>query len=101
MQAAAAPGNAGRVTPALYTTINIGRDGKTAEAELRRFVEGYYAAPYDAIARIQGYHGGDAASCLERLRGFVHAGVSHIVVRFGGGDQRNRVVTLGIVPGAA
>ena len=100
VQAAVAPGKAGRMTPALYTTINIGRDGKTAEAELRLFVEGYYAAPYDAIARVQGYHGGDAASCLDRLQGFVRAGVRHIVVRFGGGDQDEQLdrMTREILP---
>ena len=85
--AAAARGKTDHLTPALYTTLNIGRDGKTAEAELRRFVETYYAAPYAAVARTQGFHAGDPASCLERLQGFVTAGVRHIVLRFGGGDQ--------------
>ncbi len=85
--AAAEPGKAERLTPALYTTITIGRDARSAEAELRRFVEAYYAAPYEAIARLQGFHAGDAASCLDRLQGFVAAGVRHIVLRFGGGDQ--------------
>lgn len=85
--AAAERGTTDHLTPALYTTINVGRDGKTAEAELRRFVETYYAAPYEAIASIQGFHAGDAASCLARLQGFVAAGVRHIVLRFGGGDQ--------------
>lgn len=85
--AAATPGKADSLTPALYTTINIGRDARTAQAELRRFVEDYYAAPYEVIARLQGFHAGDGASCLERLQGFVAAGVRHIVLRFGGGDQ--------------
>jgi hypothetical protein len=63
-------------------------------------VEGYYAAPYEAIARIQGFHAGDTASCLDRLRGFVTAGVRHIVLRFGGGDQAEQLarVTREIVP---
>jgi hypothetical protein len=58
-----------------------------ARQALRAFVAGYYGAPYEVIARIQGFHAGDAASCVERLRGFVAAGVRHIVLRFGGGDQ--------------
>ena len=83
-----------------YTTLNVGRDARTAEAELRKFVEGYYAAPYEAIARVQGFHAGDAASCLERLQGFVRAGVRHIVLRFGGGDQAEQLerTTREIVP---
>lgn len=100
VQAAATPGKASRVVPALYTTINIGRDAKTAEAELRRFVEDYYAAPYETISHSQGYHAGDAVSCLERLQGFVDAGVRHIVLRFGGGDQAQQLerMTREILP---
>ena len=41
----------------------------------------------EAIALTQGFHAGDPPSCLERLQGFVTAGVRHIVLRFGGGDQ--------------
>ena len=80
-------GGAAQLTPALYTTLNVGRDARIAAAELRTFVEGYYAAPYETIARLQGFHAGDAASCVERLQGFVAVGVRHIVLRFGGGDQ--------------
>jgi alkanesulfonate monooxygenase SsuD/methylene tetrahydromethanopterin reductase-like flavin-dependent oxidoreductase (luciferase family) len=79
------------LTPALYTTLHIGRDTRSAEEALRRFVESYYGAPYEAIARVQGFHGGDAASCLERLQRFVKAGVRHIVLRFGGGDQAEQL----------
>lgn len=84
-------GRAEAITPALYTTINVGRDTRSAEVELRQFVETYYAAPYETIARIQGFHAGDAASCLERLQGFIRAGVRHIVLRFGGGDQATQL----------
>jgi alkanesulfonate monooxygenase SsuD/methylene tetrahydromethanopterin reductase-like flavin-dependent oxidoreductase (luciferase family) len=88
---AAGPERAAAITPALYTTIHIGRDAASAQAALRSFVEGYYNAPYEAIARIQGYHGGDAASCRERLQAFVRAGVRHVVLRFGGGDQQEQL----------
>jgi alkanesulfonate monooxygenase SsuD/methylene tetrahydromethanopterin reductase-like flavin-dependent oxidoreductase (luciferase family) len=80
-------GGADGITPALYTTISVGPEARTAQAELRRFVEGYYAAPYEVVARTQGFYAGDAAACLERLRGFVAAGARHIVLRFGGSDQ--------------
>jgi alkanesulfonate monooxygenase SsuD/methylene tetrahydromethanopterin reductase-like flavin-dependent oxidoreductase (luciferase family) len=75
------------VVPALYTTIHVDPDPDTARRALRSFVESYYGAPYETIARIQGFHAGDAASCVERLRAFIAAGVRHIVLRFGGGDQ--------------
>lgn len=55
------------------------------------FVEAYYAVPYEAIARIQGFHAGDPASCLDRLQRFVAAGVRHIVLRFGGRDQAEQL----------
>ena len=97
--AAAERGKTDHLTPALYTTINIGRDGKSAEAELRRFVEAYYAAPYEAIARIQSFHAGDPASCLAHLQGFVTAGVRHIVLRFGGDqDAQLERMTREILP---
>ena len=93
-------GSAEHLVPALYTTLHIGRDTRSAEAELRRFVESYYAAPFETIARIQGFHGGDAMSCLERLQRFVAAGVRHIVLRFGGGDQAEQLerATRDILP---
>lgn len=75
------------IAPALYTTICVDPDPARARESMRRFVEGYYAAPYEAIARIQGFHAGDAQSCVDRLRGFVEAGVTDIVLRFGGDDQ--------------
>jgi alkanesulfonate monooxygenase SsuD/methylene tetrahydromethanopterin reductase-like flavin-dependent oxidoreductase (luciferase family) len=97
---ARAAGRADAVAPALYTTIHVDPDPARARDTLRRFVEGYYAAPFEAIARIQGFHAGDAASCLDRLRAFVTAGVRHIVLRFGGGDQAEQLarVTRDIVP---
>lgn len=84
---ATAAGKTEALTPALYTTIAVGHDAHTAERELHRFVENYYAAPYEVIARVQGLHAGDVASCRERLQSFVTAGVRHIVLRFGGADQ--------------
>jgi alkanesulfonate monooxygenase SsuD/methylene tetrahydromethanopterin reductase-like flavin-dependent oxidoreductase (luciferase family) len=75
------------VTPALYTTLAVDRDAASARTRLRQFVEAYYAAPYETIARIQGFHAGDPASCRERLQRFVTAGVRHVVLRFAGGDQ--------------
>lgn len=49
---------------------------------------------------MQGFHAGDAASCNERLGAFVAAGVRHIVLRFGAGDQAEQLerVTRDILP---
>lgn len=79
------------ITPALYTTIHVDPNAVAARAALRRFVEDYYGAPYDVIAKLQGLHAGDAASCVERLRAFIDAGVRHLVLRFGGGDQMEQL----------
>ncbi len=78
---------AGAVTPALYTTINIGPDPKAAEAEMRRFIEGYYGVPYEVISARWGHYAGSPEACLEWLGGFVEAGARHIVLRFAGADQ--------------
>lgn len=84
-------GEAGRpasaVTPALYTTINIGPDPKAAEAEMRRFIEGYYGAPYEVIAARWGHYAGTAEGCLEWLGAFIESGARHIVLRFASADQ--------------
>jgi alkanesulfonate monooxygenase SsuD/methylene tetrahydromethanopterin reductase-like flavin-dependent oxidoreductase (luciferase family) len=79
------------VAPALYTTIHVDPNPDVARRALHSFVQGYYGAPYEVIARIQGFHAGDAASCVERLRSFIAAGVHHIVLRFGGGDQSTQL----------
>jgi alkanesulfonate monooxygenase SsuD/methylene tetrahydromethanopterin reductase-like flavin-dependent oxidoreductase (luciferase family) len=75
------------VAPALYTTIHVDPDPEAARRALHGFVQSYYGAPYETIARIQGFHAGDAESCVAHLRAFINAGVRHIVLRFGGGDQ--------------
>ena len=76
------------VSPALYTTINVGPDARTAEAELRRFIESYYGAPYEAIAARWGHYASSEEGCLEWLGAFVEAGARHIVLRFASADQQ-------------
>lgn len=90
----------GDVAPALYTTIHVDQRPAVAQEAMRAFVRDYYGAPYEAIARIQGFHAGDAASCTERLRAFVDVGVRHVVLRFGGGDQAAQLerMTRDILP---
>jgi alkanesulfonate monooxygenase SsuD/methylene tetrahydromethanopterin reductase-like flavin-dependent oxidoreductase (luciferase family) len=94
-EAREARGSAAGLTPALYTTINLGADAGAAHAELRQFIEGYYAAPYEAIAAQMGLYAGSLEGCVEWLAGFVAAGVRHIVLRFGGADQAGHVERVG------
>lgn len=94
-EAREARGSAEGLTPALYTTINLGADVGAAQAELRRFIEGYYAAPYEAIAAQMGLYAGSLEGCVEWLAAFVAAGVRHIVLRFGGADQAGHLDRVG------
>ena len=56
--------------------------------------------PIAPAAKIQGFHAGEAASFVDRLRAFTAAGVRHIVLRFGGGDQSSQLehATRDILP---
>jgi len=71
----------------VYTTLNINANVAQAEREMRTFVEGYYGAPYAAMARIQGLCAGTAQACAAWLQDFIAAGAQTIVIRFGGPDQ--------------
>jgi alkanesulfonate monooxygenase SsuD/methylene tetrahydromethanopterin reductase-like flavin-dependent oxidoreductase (luciferase family) len=90
-----ARGSSEGLTPALYTTINLGDDVSAVQGELRHFIESYYAAPYEAIAAQMGLYAGTLEGCLEWLGGFVAAGVRHIVLRFGGTDQAGHLERVG------
>jgi alkanesulfonate monooxygenase SsuD/methylene tetrahydromethanopterin reductase-like flavin-dependent oxidoreductase (luciferase family) len=72
---------------AIYTTLNINDDVAQAEQEMRAFIEGYYHAPFDIMARRQSVCFGSAATCRNWLQDFIAAGVQTIVIRFGGPDQ--------------
>lgn len=82
---------ASAISPALYTTINIGPDTKVAEAEMRRFIEGYYGAPYEVIAARWGHYAGSPEGCLEWLGAFREAGARHLVLRFASADQATQM----------
>jgi probable F420-dependent oxidoreductase len=75
------------LTPALYATVNANPDPRVAERDMRRFMEDYYAARYEALASWQGCRAGTADDCGEWLLSFVEVGVRHLIVRFGGPDQ--------------
>jgi probable F420-dependent oxidoreductase len=71
----------------VYTTLNINGDVAQAERDMRSFVEGYYGAPYETMARVQGLRAGTVQTCAEWLQEFIAAGVQTVVIRFGGPDQ--------------
>jgi probable F420-dependent oxidoreductase len=71
----------------VYTTLNINTDVAHAEREMRAFVEGYYGAPYETLARIQGLCAGTPEGCVKWLQEFISAGAQALVLRFGGPDQ--------------
>jgi alkanesulfonate monooxygenase SsuD/methylene tetrahydromethanopterin reductase-like flavin-dependent oxidoreductase (luciferase family) len=71
----------------VYTTLNINAEAAQAEREMRAFVEGYYGAPYEIMAGIQGLCSGTAAACAKWLQDFIAAGAQTVVIRFGGPDQ--------------
>jgi len=71
----------------VYTTLNINGDVAQAEREMSAFVEGYYGAPYETMARVQGLRSGTAQACAEWLQEFIAAGAQTVVLRFGGPDQ--------------
>lgn len=71
----------------VYTTLNINDNVAQAEAEMRTFIEGYYSAPFDAMARRQSVCFGTPATCIAWLKAFIDTGVQTIVLRFGGPDQ--------------
>ncbi len=72
---------------AIYTTLNINDDVAQAEQEMRTFIEGYYHAPFDVMAKRQSVCFGTADTCLTWIKEFIAAGAQTVVVRFGCPDQ--------------
>ena len=83
--------DANRLHRCVYTTLNINEDEAVAEKEMRTFFEGYYGAPYEALARTQSMCAGSPQRCAAWLKDFVAAGAQTIVVRFGGPDQNGQL----------
>jgi len=84
-------GDADRLHRCVYTTLNINEDEGQAEKEMRAFFEGYYGAPYEALARTQSMCSGSPQRCAAWLKDFATAGAQTIVVRFGGPDQSGQL----------
>ena len=75
----------------LYVTLNVNRDAASAAKEMEAFLEAYYGAGHERIAREQAIRAGEPERCAEFLRAFVEVGVSHFVVRFASSDQERQM----------
>jgi len=76
-----------QIETATLATINVNNDERAAANDLRRYMESYYSMPYEQLVRRLGCYSGTAAACGEWLDRFRHAGVRHLVLRFGADDQ--------------
>ena len=83
--------DAERLHRCVYTTLNINDDEAQADREMREFIEGYYSAPYDVMARSQSICSGSPQRCADWIKEFVVAGAQTIVIRFGGPDQSGQL----------
>ena len=72
-------------TPSWGTDLN--EDESQAEQELWSFMESYYGAPCETLARTQSMCAGSGKRCITWLKDFVAAGAQTIVIRFGSADQ--------------
>jgi alkanesulfonate monooxygenase SsuD/methylene tetrahydromethanopterin reductase-like flavin-dependent oxidoreductase (luciferase family) len=75
------------LTPALYATVCLDEEPQHAGQRLRGSIERYYKAPLESVASIQAMFAGTAGQIAEWLRGYVEAGVRHLVIRFAPDDH--------------
>ncbi|MYU22630.1 LLM class flavin-dependent oxidoreductase [Streptomyces sp. SID8352] len=71
----------GSVTPAMYVTVALGKDRPAAEADLERFVRGYYRQDLASIRRTQGVFGGTPEQVAGQLLRYADAGARHFALR--------------------
>ncbi len=83
-----------RLTGAVYATVAIGDDAAAANAELDRYLEGYYNQPAEVIRRQQYCVAGERPAVTAWLGRFVDGGASHLCLRFTGTDDERQMETL-------
>jgi probable F420-dependent oxidoreductase len=83
------------VTGAAYVTLALDPSKAAAEQRLHQFLETYYAAPAATLMARQACYAGPIEGCAEWLRRWIDAGVSHLALRFAGGDQLAQVDEVG------
>jgi probable F420-dependent oxidoreductase len=88
------------VIGAAYITLALDPNKTAAELRMDSFLETYYAAPARVIRARQAGYAGPIEGGVEFLQRWIDAGVSHIALRFAGGDQLAQVdeVAAKVVP---
>jgi alkanesulfonate monooxygenase SsuD/methylene tetrahydromethanopterin reductase-like flavin-dependent oxidoreductase (luciferase family) len=76
---------------ALYHNININEDRQAALEESKAFLDTYYTANFGAKF-VEGWTAaGTPRQCVEQLRAYLDAGLSHIALRLTSWDQRGQL----------
>jgi alkanesulfonate monooxygenase SsuD/methylene tetrahydromethanopterin reductase-like flavin-dependent oxidoreductase (luciferase family) len=76
---------------ALYHNININEDRAAALAGSKTFLDTYYTANFSA-AFVEGWTiAGGPKQCVDQLRAYLDAGLSHIALRLTSWDQRGQL----------
>ena len=80
-----------RLGSALYHNININEDRQAALEESKAFLDTYYTANFSAKF-VEGWTAaGSPRQCVEQLRAYLDAGLSHIALRLTSWDQRGQL----------
>ncbi len=76
---------------ALYHNINVNEDRPAALAESKAFLDKYYTANFSA-SFVEGWTiAGRPQQCVDELRAYLEAGLSHIALRLTSWDQRGQL----------
>ena len=76
---------------ALYHNININEDRQAALEESKAFLDKYYTANFSARF-VEGWTAaGSPKQCVEQLRAYLDAGLSHVALRLTSWDQRGQL----------
>jgi len=92
--AAAAGRDPSKLAGAVYVTVAVNDDGARANAELDRYLQGYYMQSAEVIRTQQYCFAGDCAAVTAWLREFVEAGATHLCARFTGGEDERQIELL-------
>lgn len=76
---------------ALYHNINVNEDRQAALEESKRFLDTYYTASFSP-AFVEGWTvAGSPQQCVQQLRAYFEAGLSHVALRLTSWDQRGQL----------
>jgi alkanesulfonate monooxygenase SsuD/methylene tetrahydromethanopterin reductase-like flavin-dependent oxidoreductase (luciferase family) len=76
---------------ALYHNINISEDRRAALEESKAFLDTYYTANFSAKF-VEGWTvAGGPKQCVDELRAYLEAGLSHVALRLTSWDQRGQL----------